>query len=142
MSTGGLLATAISKMDGIGGRPGWAWIFILEGLLTVICAGASFFILQDFPDTARFLSEKERKSLPRRFESNVTLTLYLGVWVIRRLQEDMQFSAGGEQFKMKYISQSLRDWKTWLASTSCIYRTHFCMQLNVFSGNIHGFVSP
>ena len=25
----GLLAAAISSMDGIGGRPGWAWIFIL-----------------------------------------------------------------------------------------------------------------
>jgi MFS family permease len=28
-SFGGLLAAAIAKMDGIGGRPGWAWIFIL-----------------------------------------------------------------------------------------------------------------
>lgn len=26
----GLLAFAIAKMDGIGGRPGWAWIFIIE----------------------------------------------------------------------------------------------------------------
>lgn len=25
----GLLAAAIQNMDGIGGRPGWAWIFIL-----------------------------------------------------------------------------------------------------------------
>lgn len=34
---------------------------------------------------------------------------YSGVWVIRRLQEDMKFSAGGEKFKMKYVLQSLRD---------------------------------
>ncbi|EIW85122.1 MFS general substrate transporter [Coniophora puteana RWD-64-598 SS2] len=32
----GLLAAAIIKMDGIGGRPGWAWIFILEGLFTFL----------------------------------------------------------------------------------------------------------
>lgn len=57
---GGLLAAAISNMDGIGGKPGWAWIFILEGLLTVCCAVASFWILQDFPETARFLTETER----------------------------------------------------------------------------------
>jgi len=25
----GLLAAAIQKMDGVGGKPGWAWIFIL-----------------------------------------------------------------------------------------------------------------
>ncbi|GJE85744.1 MFS general substrate transporter [Phanerochaete sordida] len=93
----GLLAAAIHNMDGIGGKPGWAWIFILEGLFTVICAVASFFILQDFPDTAKFLTETER------------------VWVVRRLQNDMKFSAAGEKFKMKYVWQSLRDWKTWVA---------------------------
>src|SRR3984885_15897199 len=41
-SFGGLLAAAIAKMDGIGGRPGWAWIFILEGILTVLFGLASF----------------------------------------------------------------------------------------------------
>ncbi|KAK7694902.1 hypothetical protein QCA50_002090 [Cerrena zonata] len=93
----GLLAAAIHNMDGVGGKPGWAWIFILEGLLTVICAIASFWILEDFPDTAKFLNETER------------------VWVVRRLQSDMKFSAGGEPFKFKYVWQSLQDWKTWVA---------------------------
>jgi len=50
----GLFATAIAHMDGVGGKPAWAWIFIIEGLLTFICAIASFFILQDFPENARF----------------------------------------------------------------------------------------
>ncbi|OSX67374.1 hypothetical protein POSPLADRAFT_1130525 [Postia placenta MAD-698-R-SB12] len=94
----GFLAVAINKMDGIGGKPGWAWIFIIEGLFTVVCALVTPFILQDFPDTAKFISEPER------------------VWVIRRLQADMKFSAGGESFKWKYVKQSLTDWKTWLAS--------------------------
>lgn len=34
-SFGGLLAAAIAKMDGIGGKSGWAWIFIIEGIATV-----------------------------------------------------------------------------------------------------------
>ncbi|KAK0438096.1 MFS general substrate transporter [Armillaria borealis] len=93
---GGLLAAAISNMDGVGGKPAWAWIFILEGLLTVVAALASYWIIQDFPDTAKFLSEAERTV------------------VIRRLQADCQFSAAGEKFKMKYIKQSLLDWKTWV----------------------------
>ena len=29
-SFGGLLAAAIAQMDGVGGKPGWAWIFIIE----------------------------------------------------------------------------------------------------------------
>lgn len=93
---GGLLAAAISNMDGIGGKPAWAWIFILEGLLTVVAALASYWIIQDFPSTAKFLSEAERTV------------------VIRRLQADSQFSAAGEKFKMKYIKQSFLDWKTWV----------------------------
>ena len=56
------MAAAIHNMDGVGGKPGWAWIFILEGLLTVVCAVASFWILEDFPDTAKFLTETERTS--------------------------------------------------------------------------------
>ncbi|THV02517.1 MFS general substrate transporter [Dendrothele bispora CBS 962.96] len=93
---GGLLAAAISNMDGIGGKPAWAWIFILEGLLTVVAGVASFWIIQDFPDTAKFLSEAERTV------------------VVRRLQSDDQFSAGGENLRWKYIFQSLLDWKTWV----------------------------
>lgn len=85
-------------MDGIGGKPAWAWIFIIEGLATVLAGALSFIFVHDFPETAKFLSEAER-------------TL-----VIRRLQEDDQFSAAGEPFKFKYVVQSILDWKTWLGS--------------------------
>ncbi|KAI0050670.1 MFS general substrate transporter [Auriscalpium vulgare] len=93
----GLLASAIHNMDGVGGKPGWAWIFILEGLATVLVAIASFWVLQDFPDNAEFLTEAE------------------SVFIVRRLQDDMQFSAGGEKFKMAYVRQALTDWKTYIA---------------------------
>ncbi|KAI5118001.1 hypothetical protein M0805_008101 [Coniferiporia weirii] len=93
---GGLLAAAISNMDGIGGKPAWAWIFILEGLVTVIAGIISYFLIQDFPDTARFLSEPER------------------AFIIQRLQSDDQFSAAGEELRWKYIWQSIVDWKTWI----------------------------
>jgi MFS family permease len=33
---GGLLARAIMGMSGVGGKPGWAWIFIIEGIITFI----------------------------------------------------------------------------------------------------------
>jgi hypothetical protein len=31
---GGLLARGIVELDGVGGKAGWAWIFIIEGLVT------------------------------------------------------------------------------------------------------------
>ena len=41
---GGLLASAIGKMDGICGYLGWRWIFILEGILTCVVSAVCFFV--------------------------------------------------------------------------------------------------
>jgi MFS family permease len=116
-TAGGLLAAAIVNMHGVGGKAGWAWIFILEGLFTVLCAIASYFIIADFPEHAKFLSETESTCVCPECSYISTQPICLaGVFVVRRLQDDMQFSAGGEKFQAKYIWQSLRDWKTWVAS--------------------------
>jgi hypothetical protein len=58
--SGGLLAAALHNMNGVAGRPGWAWIFIVEGSLTIVVACISPWIIQDFPETAKFLTETER----------------------------------------------------------------------------------
>ena len=47
-------------MHGVGGKPGWAWIFILEGLATVLAGVASHWLVHDFPDRAGFLGADER----------------------------------------------------------------------------------
>ncbi|PSS37512.1 hypothetical protein PHLCEN_2v719, partial [Hermanssonia centrifuga] len=57
----GLLATAIIRMEGVGGKHGWAWIFILEGVFTVFCGIASFFLMSATPDTASFLTQEEKE---------------------------------------------------------------------------------
>lgn len=95
-SFGGLLAAAIALMDGIGGKHGWAWIFILEGLATVIIGIVSYWMVHDFPDDAKFLSEPDRQR------------------VLRRLKADRQSSAEHEEFKMSYFWASVKDWKTWV----------------------------
>ncbi|KAL5052175.1 hypothetical protein BDW71DRAFT_193582 [Aspergillus fruticulosus] len=108
-SFGGLLATAIVQMDGVGGKAGWAWIFILEGLATILIGVASFWMVYDFPDEAKFLSEDDRKR------------------VLRRLAEDQQASAEHEEFKMTYFWNSLKDWKTYtgmmiyMGADGCLY---------------------
>jgi hypothetical protein len=38
---GGLLARGIMEMKGVGGLNGWSWIFILEGIATVIVGAFS-----------------------------------------------------------------------------------------------------
>jgi MFS family permease len=95
-SFGGLLAAAIAQMSGIGGKKGWAWIFILEGLATVIVGIVSYWMVHDFPDEATFLKPDERAR------------------VLRRLAADKQASATHEDFKMEYLWASLKDWKTYM----------------------------
>ena len=60
----GLLAAAIAKMDGIAGLEGWRWIFILEGLASVVLGVACFFLLIDTPALSkRWLSPEEIRYL-------------------------------------------------------------------------------
>lgn len=51
---GGLLAGAItSGLDGVASLEGWRWLFIIEGLCTVICSLGAFVFLFDFPENTR-----------------------------------------------------------------------------------------
>jgi len=82
----GLLVAVITQMDGIGGRPGWAWIFILvrfvlsvserriyvhlqEGLFTFLFGIISFFGLPQSPAHACFLNDDERSYLVQKLKS-------------------------------------------------------------------------
>lgn len=62
----GLLAYAISFMDGAGGLSGWRWLFILEGLPAILLSVIALFGLPDYPETARMLTEEERDFLRGR----------------------------------------------------------------------------
>ncbi|KPI44191.1 putative transporter [Cyphellophora attinorum] len=41
-------------------RQGWRWIFIVEGIFTIVLAVAVPFTLVEFPEKARFLNDRER----------------------------------------------------------------------------------
>ncbi|KAI9739608.1 MAG: hypothetical protein M1834_006326 [Cirrosporium novae-zelandiae] len=66
---GGLLASAIGEMDGLRGYSGWRWIFILEGTLTCVVGIIFFFLLPDFVEDAKWLSEPERQYIKARLVS-------------------------------------------------------------------------
>lgn len=61
-----LLAAGILEMRGTRGKPGWFWLFLIEGLLTVVLALISFVWLPESPTSTKTLlwrkgwfSEKE-----------------------------------------------------------------------------------
>lgn len=64
----GLLAFGIGKMRGTADLNGWQWIFILEGIATVVAAIFAYWALYDFPETAKFLTQEEREFLQYSLE--------------------------------------------------------------------------
>ncbi|KUI64793.1 hypothetical protein VM1G_00713 [Cytospora mali] len=68
---GGLLASAIGKMDGLGGYHGWRWIFIIEGSITFFVSIIFLFIFPSFPEQAKWLTEPEREYIKARLEADL-----------------------------------------------------------------------
>jgi hypothetical protein len=58
---GGLLASAILKLDGLGNLAGWRWIFILEGIASCFVGFLAMAMLPESLRKARFLTEEERE---------------------------------------------------------------------------------
>ncbi|OCH86142.1 MFS general substrate transporter [Obba rivulosa] len=57
----GLLAAAIVKMEGVGGKHGWSWIFILEGAFTFLFGLSCFAFMPRTPAHAVFLTDLEKE---------------------------------------------------------------------------------
>ncbi|WEV77939.1 MFS transporter [Janibacter cremeus] len=57
---------ALMKMDGIGGLHGWQWLFVLEGIPTVLLGVLIFVLLPNSPQTAPWLDAEEAAELTRR----------------------------------------------------------------------------
>ncbi|KAG1731492.1 MFS general substrate transporter [Suillus paluster] len=92
----GLLAFAIGHMDGMAGLEGWSWIFLLEGLATIVVAIIALFVLVDFPDTAEFLTPEER------------------AFVVWKKKYDNSSVGEEERFAVRHIWAAFGDWQVWL----------------------------
>ncbi|KAJ7723568.1 MFS general substrate transporter [Mycena metata] len=92
----GLLAYGISFMNGTGGLQSWSWIFILEGLATIVVGIAAFFILVDFPVTATFLTPEERS------------------FIVFTKKYDNSSVGEEEHFEVRHLVEALTDWQVWV----------------------------
>ncbi|KAG9856971.1 MFS general substrate transporter, partial [Aureobasidium melanogenum] len=118
----GLLAFAISKMDGFGGRPGWAWIFLLEGIATVVVGVCCFFVMPDTPSlSGKWLNQNEQRYLVLQ---NVIKNAGRGT------SDDGEKA---DKFKWVYLKDLLTDYKVYLQSwilftaSVCAYGLKFTM---------------
>ncbi|KAH9900009.1 MFS general substrate transporter [Cubamyces lactineus] len=135
---GGLLATAIIKMEGIGGLAGWRWIFILEGIATVIFALTSMLFLPADIASAKFFTDEEREfALQRvRLSHGVTMTAPLSEpsQHITRTEADAEKATedkieveatetlvveqAEEQFEWGEVMRGVKDPQVWMTAVS------------------------
>ncbi|EFQ34547.1 major facilitator superfamily transporter [Colletotrichum graminicola M1.001] len=66
---GGLLASAILRIDHFGSLHSWRMIFAIEGIITICIALVGFFTLTDRPATARWLTQAEKDLAEARVRS-------------------------------------------------------------------------
>ncbi|KAK0716429.1 major facilitator superfamily domain-containing protein [Apiosordaria backusii] len=98
-SFGGILAYGIGHMRGVVWENGWRWIFILEGIATVVVAVFAYWFIYNYPDTAEFLTDKER------------------IFIRNRLAADSD-ATHDERFTWGNVAKALRDPKCWLYGLS------------------------
>ncbi|KAM0699385.1 hypothetical protein Q7P36_001432 [Cladosporium allicinum] len=91
----GLLAHAFDTISGSHGLSGWQYLFLFEGLVTVVFGVAVIFLLPDFPDTAKFLTDRERIFIKARLPSNAP-------------------GASEADFNIREIHDALKDKRLWL----------------------------
>ncbi|KAJ4387526.1 hypothetical protein N0V93_008120 [Gnomoniopsis smithogilvyi] len=105
---GGLLAYVILKMDGVGGYAGWRWVYIIEGLFSVVVAVIVWFGLPNDPSNAYFLNDREKELMRIRAEQRAQ---YMG----------------SEKFSWDEVLITLRDPKLWLSGA-----IQFCQDILLY----------
>ncbi|KAL4908667.1 hypothetical protein BDW74DRAFT_102525 [Aspergillus multicolor] len=113
----GLISAGIlSGMDGVGSLTAWRWLFILEGIATVLLGVIAMLVLPDFPGTTKWLSEAERVVAQARLAVDAGSPDLLD-------EEKVPMVRG--------IGRALRDYRVWLfaclqmATTASISYSHF-----------------
>jgi ACS family tartrate transporter-like MFS transporter len=67
---GGPLSSALLKLDGVYGLSGWQWLFLFEGVPTVLVGISVLFVLKDSPAVADWLKPEERRWLKSELQKD------------------------------------------------------------------------
>lgn len=113
----GLIASGIiDGMDGAAGLSAWRWLFIIEGVLTIVIAFVSIFLLPDMPKTTKWLTPEQRELASWRLDEDIGSDDWSGT-------EDQSFFHG--------FFLAIKDIKVWI-----LMLLLFCI---VFSGSVTNF---
>lgn len=106
-------AAILQYFDGVNGLRGWQWLFLVEGVPSILMGVALFAFLTDTPAKAKWLSEPERQLVQARLAG-----------------EEAGKGALGQKHS---IAQVFADWRIWafglvyFTGALCLYTTNFWM---------------
>jgi len=124
---GGLLAYGI-RFISVGSYNGWRWIFIIEGLLTLVCAIPAWWLIQDFPAKAKVLNQgNDRKK-----------------W-LHHLHQSQGVTSAELPFSWEHVKRGLANWRTWVYATMYLSIAQPFYSLSLFLPSIIaalGFKGP
>ncbi|CAK7207859.1 hypothetical protein SEUCBS139899_010674 [Sporothrix eucalyptigena] len=135
----GLLAYAVSFMDGLQGISGWRWLFIIEGLPAIVLAFIALFWLPDYPETAYFLNDNERAFLASRLDKRAPAS-WGKSWdlqALKKLFSDPTFYT----FSVYWIGHGIGGFGIGYALPTVIYQLGFTSTTNSQLMNIPPYVA-
>jgi D-galactonate transporter len=98
----------LSRLSGVSGLAGWQWLYLLEGIPSVVVGLLVLWLLDDGPSKAKWLTDDERELLARRVQEEEGLKIEEG--------------AGHHRF-----SQAFRSPRVWLLAL-----IYFCVVMGLY----------
>ncbi|ORY58890.1 allantoate permease [Pseudomassariella vexata] len=96
---GGLIAAGVlNSLEGHAGLRAWRWLYVIESVVTVGLAVIAFFVLPDFPQSTKWLSDEERAYAMWRIAND-----------IGEEEEDTK-----EPTMMQAVWLAVSDYRTWM----------------------------
>ncbi|KAJ2215721.1 hypothetical protein EV179_001945 [Coemansia sp. RSA 487] len=92
----------------------WQWVFILEGVLTIVVSLFGYYILQDHPEKCTFLNEDDKEFIISYKKKEGSL-------------------GGSQQLSFSDTKHALLDWQLWVMSFASFATCAACGSVSVFA---------
>ena len=97
---GGLIATGITKIGEAGGLRSWSWLYIVEGLISLLIVPFVWYGLPEKPADAKWWTPEEREAM------------------LIREQQRLEYM-GREKFDWTQVRSALKEWRVYTGYVSC-----------------------